>query len=325
MVRDFPGELAYYLGWRIDVSALDRRYALLQAARIVLVHLVEVSAMPIFGCQSATRAVADSLGRPARATRIIRLYVSPLQGPLPLSWWDSLPYQGTNRQTPPCKPFAASSLCPSPSVWPTPALRPRLSGTPRKARHGAPRTPSLRRAWRLDAATGCHCLPSARWPDGARRTSRACAPPRRAAEPSIAPTSSLPRRLWLRASTRSTFPRANAGLLTRYANGRERDVKKSVKRSADNASWHAAKDAGVAEEEMTPGQRKAGQAWTRQKSNRQQADAAGDQAAAKLAAGLSLTADEEKALKRRQTTLEKNRLRAAEARKKKKELAKAKK
>lgn len=80
----------------------------------------------------------------------------------------------------------------------------------------------------------------------------------------------------------------------------------------------------LAQEARAAGINQAGQAWNRQKSNRQQADAAGDQAVAKLAAGLSLTADEEKALKRRQTTLEKNRLRAAETRKKKKELAKAK-
>lgn len=43
MVRAYPGELAYFLGWRLDVSALDKRCALLEGARIVVVHLIEVS------------------------------------------------------------------------------------------------------------------------------------------------------------------------------------------------------------------------------------------------------------------------------------------
>lgn len=54
---------------------------------------------------------------------------------------------------------------------------------------------------------------------------------------------------------------------------------------------------------MTPGQRKAGKPWTRQKNNREMAHAAGVQAAAKLAAGMTLTEDEEKGHKRCQTTL----------------------
>lgn len=42
MIRAYPGELAFFSGWRMDVSAIDKRCALLAGARVAIVHLVEV-------------------------------------------------------------------------------------------------------------------------------------------------------------------------------------------------------------------------------------------------------------------------------------------
>lgn len=113
------------------------------------------------------------------------------------------------------------------------------------------------------------------------------------------------------------LPEPQRRALARRANEVAREKKRCAKRSADNTSFREAEAAGVAEEDMTPDQKKAKRAAEMKTASRQRLDAAGDAAAEALKAGAVLTEEEQAAYDRRQDLLRKNRERTALWRQKK--------